>query len=87
MEVTLTLLMMAEKEKSLEGNKLIKQFFSQFFLWIFYSFQCYESAFVQKEQLLLLYVFFVHKIQKGNFVDANPWWLKKVINVFAEVRG
>lgn len=73
MEVTLTLLMMAVKEKSLEGNKLIKEFFSQFLLWILYSFQCYKSAFVQKEQPLLLYIFFVHKIKKGNFVDANPW--------------
>lgn len=74
------------EEKSLEGNKLIKHN-SQFFLWILFSFQHYESTFVQKKQLLLLYTFFVHKIQKGDSVDANPWWLKKVINVFAEVRG
>lgn len=63
--------MMSEKKKSLEGNKLIKHN-SQFFLWILYSFQHYESAFLQKKQLLLLYILFVQKIQKGNFMDVNP---------------
>lgn len=74
------------EQKKAEGNKLMKHN-SQFSLWILYSFQHYESAFVQKIHLLVVYVFFVHKIQKENFVAANPWWLKKVINVFTEVRG